>query len=140
MNIQFNTPHQYLFYHQNVKHLLLLWKKEHKRELYIAEEDGPTLSLRYPGETYVDKVLDEIEPIFFQQIISEKGPLAVILGATFSYENKLIAMYYTPPISEGMFCFFQIKDEKPVEIAEAEYEAVVHQFEEEIGQFYFKPN
>lgn len=135
MNIQFTTPHQYLFYHQNVKHLFLLWKKERKRELYVVQEEGSTLYLRYAGETYVDTVLHEIEPIFFQRIISEKGPQAVILGATFSYENKLIGMYYFPPASDEELYFFEIRDETIVEIDDKHYEDVVHAFKEEYKEY-----
>lgn len=135
MNIQFATSHQYLFYHQNVKHLLLLWKKERKRELYIVEEKENTLHLRYPGETYVDTILHEIEPLFFQQLLTEEGPLAVILGATFSYHDKLIGMYYTPPLSAEDFYFFEIQGDAIVEIEDAEYECVVQAFKECFGEY-----
>ena len=128
MDIRFNTPHQYLFYHQNVKHLFLLWKKEKKRELYIVEDDQGHILLRYPGETYVDTVLHEIEPIFFQHLVNEEGPLAVILGATFSYKQIVIGMYYTPPHPNEDLYFFQIEEERIREIEDSEYENVVHEF------------
>ena len=135
MNIQFNTPHQYLFYHQNVKHLFLLWKKEKKRELYIVEEEDSSLLLRYPGETYVDTILHEIEPVFFQQLVSEKGPLSVVLGATFPYNQLLIGMYYIPPHPKEDLYFFEIREDGIVEIADEEYGKIVQAFVEGFQEY-----
>ena len=66
MNIQFKTPHQYVFIHENVKHLLLIWSKEAKKQLFIVEEKEGELHLLYPGETYEELVLDQVEDIFFR--------------------------------------------------------------------------
>ena len=71
MHIRFQTPHQYFFIYENVKHLLLLWSKEQHRELYIVEEEGDVLNLRYPGETYRELVLEQLEDIFFQRLETE---------------------------------------------------------------------
>lgn len=136
MQIRFQTPHQYLFIHQNVKHLLLLWKKERKRELYIVEEEGTdTVFLRFPGETYVEMVLQEIEPIFFQRLETETGPFPAILGATFPYQERLIAMYYHRDNPAEELYFFEIQGEKLIEIKEEEYQKVVQTFMDEFPEY-----
>ncbi|MBA4496253.1 hypothetical protein ACFO25_19770 [Paenactinomyces guangxiensis] len=137
MQIRFQTPYQYLFIHQNVKHLLLLWKKERKRELYIIEEENDgTLLLRFPGETYAEMVLQEIEPIFFQRLETEEGLFPAILGATFTFEEKLIGMYYHRDHPTEELYFFEIQGETLTEISDQKYEAVVHAFMNEFPEYF----
>jgi hypothetical protein len=136
LNIRFQTPHQYVFIHQNVKHLLVLWKKERKRDLYIIEEEGDEMLIRFPGQTYVETVLDEIEPIFFQHLQTDAGPFLAILGATFMHEERMMAMYYHPDRSEEELYFFAVKDGGIEEIPEEEYEQVVRTFMNEFPEFF----
>lgn len=125
--------------HRNVKHLLLLWKKEHKRDLYIIdEEEEDTLVLRFPGETYVEMVLQEIEPLLFQQLETESESFLAILLATFEYEDRLMALYAHPNRPQEECYFFEVKNEAICEIADNEYERVVQFFMTEYPQF-FKP-
>lgn len=136
MNIRFQTRDQYLFIHRNVKHLLLLWEKEHRKHLYlITEEDGENLTLLDPGETYQEHVFDEILPVFFQALDTEKGPLATILGATFVYQERLVGMYYNPyQPAEDLF-FFYIYDQQIQEISDEDYEQVVQAFTQEFPDY-----
>lgn len=137
MNIRFQTPHQYVFIHQNVKHLLLLWKKEHKRDLYIIEEeDGDTITLRFPGETYVEMVLNEVEPIFFQQLETESETFRAILLATFEYHDRLMALYAHPQRLQEECYFFEVKNEAIHEIPEDMYEDVAQTFINEYPEFF----
>lgn len=141
MNIRFQTPHQYLFLHRNVKHLLLLWKKEHKRELYIVEDESTeSLTLRFPGETYVEMVLNEIKPIFFQRLQTEAETFLAPLGATFEYGPKLIAVYLHPERPQTDLYFFEVEDEQIKEIAEEEYPLIVQSFMQEYPDLFTDPN
>lgn len=137
VNIRFQTPHQYVFIHRNVKHLLLLWKKEHKRDLYIIEEeDEEGITLRFPGQTYVDMVLNEIEPIFFQTLETESETFRAILLATFEYQDRLIALYAHPHRPQEECYFFEVKNETIHELSEHEYQDVVQTFMDEYPEFF----
>ncbi|SFJ22474.1 hypothetical protein [Thermoflavimicrobium dichotomicum] len=140
MEIRFQTPYQYLFIHQNVKHLLLLWKKERKKEIYVVHEENNTLYLRYPGETYTEIVLDQISPIFFQQLETEEGAFQAVLGATFEYRGKLIGMYYPQENPTEQLYFFEIREDKILEIPDEEYESVVQTFIREFPEYIANPN
>jgi hypothetical protein len=140
LQIRFQTPKQYLFYHQNVKHLLLIWAKEHTKQLFIVEDEkDQTLSLSYPGETYAEMVLDQVSPIFFQELQTETETFTAILGATFSFRGKLIGMYYHPDQPATLVYFFQIQGEKIEEIPEAEYADVVEAFLQEFPEYVENP-
>lgn len=140
MQIRFQTPKQYLFYHQNVKHLLLIWAKEHTKQLFIVEDEkDQTLSLSYPGETYAEMVLDQVSPIFFQELQTETETFTAILGATFSFREKLIGMYYHPEQPTTSVYFFHIKGERIVEIPEEEYADVIDTFCREFPEYVETP-
>ncbi len=140
MQIRFQTPQQYLFYHQNVKHLLLIWAKEHTKQLFIVEDEGnQTLTLHYPGETYTEMILDQVEPIFFQELQTEEETFTAILGATFSFREKLIGMFYHPNQLTKQIYFFQIQGESIMEIPEAEYADVVDTFCREFPEYVDAP-
>ncbi|WP_124727566.1 hypothetical protein [Staphylospora marina] len=136
MHIRFDTPHQYVLIHRNVKHLLVMWKKEHKRDLYIVEDEGENMLISYPGQTYTETVLDEIEPLLFQQLEGEEGTFPVILGATFTHEERLMAMYYRPERPQEDIYFFAVEDGRIREIPESEYEAVICTFISEFPEFF----
>ncbi|TCS93155.1 hypothetical protein [Hazenella coriacea] len=136
MNIQFQTPHQYLFIHQNVKHLLLLWKKERKRDLYLVEEENDQYNLSYPGETYVETVLEQIEPILLQHLETEEETFTAILGATFHYQDKLIALYYHPTFPDEQLYFFEIQGETLIDLSDEEFPLVLHTFATEFPEYF----
>lgn len=137
MNIQFTTPHQYVFIHQHVQHLLLVWDKESRQDIYIVETETPdTLTLRYPGETYRELILDELMPYFFQVLLSEEGTeIPVILGATFSYESKFTGMYYPKAKPSETPFFFFLQDGELGDIPEDTYAHVVKQFQSEFPEY-----
>ncbi|MFC7441699.1 hypothetical protein [Laceyella putida] len=140
MNIRFQTPHQYLFIHRHVKHLLLLWKKEHKRNLYIVEDESTeALTLRFPGDTYAEMVLQEIEPIFFQRLETDEETFLATLGATFEYGKRLMAMYVHPERPQTDLYFFEVRDEQIKEIADEEYPLVVQAFMLEYPDLFANP-
>lgn len=135
MIIQFKTPHQYLFTHENVKHLLLIWPKEAKKQLFIAEEKNGELQLYYPGETYEEIVLDQVESVFFPRLETEADSIQAALGATFHYGDKLIAMYYDRNQPGEQFYFFELDEGKLVEIPDEQYEATVLAFLKEFPEY-----
>jgi hypothetical protein len=135
VEIRFQTPYQFLFIHQNVKHLLLLWKKENTKQLYIVEEENTSLVLRYPGETYVEMILDQVEPVFFQELETEEATFSVALGATFSFQDKLIGMYYAPDNPSEQLYFFEIQEDKIVEISDEDYPVIVQHFIKEFPDY-----
>jgi hypothetical protein len=139
VHIRFQTPHQYFFIYENVKHLLLLWSKEQHRELYIVEEEGDVLNLRYPGETYRELVLEQLEDIFFQRLETEDDQFRAALAASFSHRDRLYGAYY--PIRQGeagpveQLYFFEIRGQKIVEIPDDEYEDVAQTFFETFPEY-----
>jgi hypothetical protein len=139
LQIQFATPHQYLLLHRNVKHLLLLWKKERKRQLYIVTEEKETMLLQYPGETYVDMMLQEIEPLLFQTLETEKGPFPALLGATFAVNERNYAMYYHKDHPTSEVYFFEIGEEKLLEIPAEDYEQIVRLFATQFPEYISLP-
>lgn len=132
MNVRFQTPHQYIFIHESVKHLLLIWSKESKKQLFVAEEEGDALTLRYPGETYTETVLEQVEPVFFLEL---EGGVEAILGATFHHRGRLIGMYYDKKQPAGPPYFFDIENGFPAEIPDEEYQDVANTFAKEFPDY-----
>ncbi|MFC4077837.1 hypothetical protein [Salinithrix halophila] len=135
MNIRFNTPHQYVFVHENVKHLLLVWPKEAKRQLFVVEEEDGLLSLTYPGETYEETVLIQVEPVFFRHLETDSGLLSVVLGATFRHQGRLMGMFYNREETTGPPFFFELREDDLQDIPEDEYEEVARVFLEEFPEY-----
>ncbi|MDR6224173.1 hypothetical protein [Desmospora profundinema] len=135
MHVQFRTPHQYVFIHENVKHLLLVWPKEAKKQLFVAEERNHTLDLLYPGETYEEMVLDQVEPVFFRQLETDDGLFPVVLGATFHHRGALMGMYYNRDHRGDSPYFFALEDGELADIPDEEYEAVALAFLEEFPEY-----
>lgn len=132
MHIRFQTPHQYFFIHEGIKHLLLLWSKEQHRELYVVEEQDDVMNLQYPGETYRDLLLDQLQDIFFQRLEVEDDSFRTALAATFHYKNRLIGAYYPSEQTESQpieqLYFFEIREQNIVEIPDDDYEQVAQTF------------
>lgn len=132
MHIQFQTEHQYFFIHEHVKHLLLLWPKDQYTELYIIEEKDDTLYLRFPGETYRDVLLDQLQNVFFQRLETDTAQFRAALAATFTYDDGLFGAYYpaeqdeTHPIDQ--LYFFEIRGDDILEIPDTQYGAVSEMF------------
>lgn len=132
MQIRFQTPYQYFFIHEGIKHLFLLWSKEQHRELYIVEEQDGIMYLKFPGEMYRDLLLDQLEHIFFQRLETEDGHFRTALAATFYYGDRLCGAYYpceeetSRPIEQ--LYFFEIHEQNIVEIADDDYEQVAETF------------
>ncbi len=137
MNIQFTTPHQYVFFHQHVQHLLLVWEKESRQEIYIIETETPeTLTLRYPGETYRELILDELQPYFFQVLLTEDvEEIPVVLGATFTFGSKLAGMYYPKEQTTLTPYFFFLHNGELADISESDYRSVARQFQAEFPSY-----
>ncbi|OYD09461.1 hypothetical protein [Paludifilum halophilum] len=135
MNVRFQTPHQYVFVHENVKHLLLVWSKEAKKQLFLAEEEGDSLHLKYPGETYAEMVLDQVEPVFFRQLEVEDTTISVVLGATFHYQGRLIGMYYNREQPDRDLYFFALEGDRLEDIPDEEYEGAARTFLEEFPEY-----
>ena len=108
MHIKFATKHQYIFSHFHNLHALVIWDKETRKDIYLAETETPdTLTLRYPGETYRERLLDEWEPYFFQVLLAENNiEIPVILGATFDFQKKTVGMYYQKTNSKNIYFFY----------------------------------
>lgn len=130
MNIKFSTKHQYLFSHHQVQHALIIWDKESRQDIYLAETETPdTLTLCYPGETYRERLLDELEPYFFQVLLTENdNEIAVVLGATFDFKDQLVGMYYSKDEDDHTPYFFYLQDKQLSDIADEDYTEVIQQF------------
>jgi hypothetical protein len=130
MYIKFATHHQYLFSHHQIQHALIIWDKESRQDIYLVDTETPdTLTLRYPGETYRERLLDELESYFFQVLLTEDdNEIAVILGATFDYQHQLVGMYYSKTESDNTPYFFYLQDGQLLDISDKDYSAVIEQF------------
>ncbi|WP_028776187.1 hypothetical protein [Shimazuella kribbensis] len=130
MNVHFATEHQYIFSHHHIQHVLLIWDKETRKDIYIVETETPdTLTLRYPGETYRERILDELEPYFFQVLLSEdQKEIPVILGATFAFHDQTVGMYYTKKEINSIPYFFFLRESELMDIPEQSYGQVIQQF------------
>lgn len=72
--------------------------------------------------------MDELEPYFFQTLLTEDHTeIAVILGATFDFQDQLVAMYYSKKDDQSVY-FFYLQDGQLADIAEKDYPAVIEQF------------
>ncbi|MCH5586223.1 hypothetical protein MK805_14875 [Shimazuella sp. AN120528] len=129
LHIKFATSHQYLFSHHQVQHALIIWDKESRKDIYLVDTETPdTLTLRYPGETYRERLLDELEPYFFQVLLTEDdSEIAVILGATFDFQDQLVGMYYSKTEKHTPY-FFYLQNGQLLDILEIDYTAVIEQF------------
>lgn len=130
LNIKFSTEHQYLFSHHQVQHALIIWDKESRQDIYLADTKTPdTITLHYPGETYRERLLDELEPYFFQVLLTENdNEIPVILGATFDFQDQLVGMYYSKMKTDNMSYFFYLQNGKLSDIADQDYTNVIQQF------------
>ncbi|MCS1351315.1 hypothetical protein [Mechercharimyces sp. CAU 1602] len=130
MNIRFGTSHQYVFIHENVKHLLLIWEKETKKQLFIVieEDHDGDLTLTHPGQLYEEMVLDDLDSLFFQTLITTDKAIQAVLGATFHFEGHLVGMYYERNVDHPTISFFYIEDGVLIDIPEHEYEPVAQAF------------
>lgn len=137
MAIQFNTPQQYLFIHERVKHLLILWKQEQITEIYIVEEEnGNDLLLRHPGRLYVERLIQQLDPIFFLTIDTGSSTVPLALGATFYHNKKLIGYYVPsdPSLKWETVYFFEISDQRVINIPDQELSQVIHSFRNEFPE------
>jgi hypothetical protein len=128
MNIRFSTSHQYLFSHEQISHVLVLWDKEARIDIYLIDTETPdSLTLRYPGETYRERLWDELGPYFFQVLLDEnEQEIPVVLRATFHYKDQLVGMFLAK--DDLTPYFFYLHHGKLADIAEEEYSFVIEQF------------
>jgi hypothetical protein len=128
MNIRFSTPHQYLFSHEQISHVLILWEKESRTDIYLIDAETPdTLTLRYPGETYRERLWDELCPYFFQVLLDEnEQEIPVVLRATFHYKEHFVGMYLAK--TDATPYFFYLHHGELADIAEEDYAFVIEQF------------
>ncbi|SHF31554.1 hypothetical protein SAMN05444392_1153 [Seinonella peptonophila] len=137
MNIHFSSPHQYLFFHYHIKHLLVIWKKELRKDIYIVQDDNEeSITVKYPGETYRERVLQEIEAVFFQTLEMDQELFQVHLVATFPYQNQLIGIYQDAKDSQKQPFLFAIVDEELQELTDQEYEQAWHIALQEFPEYF----
>lgn len=123
MHLRFQTTQQYLFIHHFVKHLLVIWSKERRKDIYLVMEEHPDeLTIKYPGETYREHVLQELEAVFFQTLETDQERFPVHLVATFLFQKRLIGIYFEPTREHEQPYLFEIVDETIKELTDHEYE------------------
>ncbi|WP_044642665.1 hypothetical protein [Risungbinella massiliensis] len=134
---QFQTPYQFLFLHHNVQHLLVVWEKEQKKEIYLVDQISPDrMELLHPGESYQEQVLDEVGEFFFSQLELQKERISVILAATFEWKKKLYATFYQKEKLQEELYFFEIQDRALTEIPDEIYEEVVIFFQKHHQEYF----
>lgn len=134
---QFQTPYQFLFLHHHVQHLLVIWEKEQKKEIYIVDQVNPDrIELLHPGESYQEQVLDEVGEFFFSQLELEGELISVLLAATFEWKEKQYAAFYQKEKLQEELYFLEIRDRVLSEIPDEIYEEVVSSFQEDYPEYF----
>lgn len=133
----FPKADQYAFLFENAHLLLLSWNRDQAKFLFLIQEqkDGG-LMLDYPGELFVNRVLDTVENIFFVQVEEAgKEPIRYVLGSYFVIGEQPYAAYYERDSENPNVVLFRLDGEAPsftLEIIEGEeYDRVAAVFSEQ---------
>ncbi|MCL6515346.1 hypothetical protein [Alicyclobacillus sp.] len=138
----FPKAKQYAFLYENAHLILFCWDRDDARFLFLIKEqreDG--LILDYPGETFTQRVLDAVQPIFFVQV-QEEGREArpYVLGSYFMVGKRAFGAYYPQDdAGDTDVVLFRIDGEVPdlhLEVPEPEeYQEAVRAFTEQHRDF-----
>ncbi|KPV45296.1 hypothetical protein [Alicyclobacillus ferrooxydans] len=116
LNIRFRGTTPFVFYFENVHLLLLTYERDDAKFLFrIASQSGTDVTLDYPGETFVERVLDTLSKVFFVQVQEGEEAEAeeYVLGSYFELNGKLYAAYYQREKVDGEVVLFRLEGDTP---------------------------
>lgn len=116
LNIRFRGATPFVFYFENVHLLLLTYERDDAKFLYrIAEQSGTDIMLDYPGETFVERVLDTLSKVFFVQVQEGEGAEAeqYVIGSYYELEGRMYGAYYQRESDSADVVLFRFDGEAP---------------------------
>jgi|GEM_PF-5229073 len=139
MAFRFHQSEQYAFLYENVHLLMVTWTRDNAKFLFRieAQSENGELQLDYPGETFSNRVLDNLERIFFIQVQSENSAgKAYVLGSYFEVDGQMYGAYYERQAEQRPeVVLFKLEGEAPnhsLEVpSEEEYQRAAAAFSEQ---------
>lgn len=143
MKISYVQAETYAFFFENVHLLLVAWERDGKKELYhIVSQEGEEISLAYPGDRFVEQVMQVIENIFFVHVREGEREGQYILGVYFLHGDQPYGVYYERTRENRPECIFLRIVEKGSSYGlenvedEREYQQVVQSFMREYADIF----
>ncbi|WP_157066927.1 hypothetical protein [Alicyclobacillus shizuokensis] len=96
--LTFTDADVYAFWYEDAHLALVRFRRDNERLLFvIGQQSQQGLHLSFPGRLFTDRVLDEIEPIFFAEVEEPGGQTEQLaLGAYFRTGEAEYGAYYAP--------------------------------------------
>ncbi len=106
---------KYAFLYYEAHLLLMTYERDDAKFLFLITEDaGNRLSLKYPGRAFTDRVLDDIEYIFFVTLEEpNRAPAKLVLGSLFEVSSRTFGAYYEAAAKEPEVVLFEVTGEAP---------------------------
>jgi hypothetical protein len=116
LTVRFQGAEPYVFYFENVHVLLLTYARDDAKFVYrIADQTATDITLDFPGQMFVERVLDTVVNIFFVQV--QEGEHAesksYVLGSYFEIEGKFYGAYYERDVDPPQVVLFRLNGEAP---------------------------
>ncbi|WP_067931618.1 hypothetical protein [Alicyclobacillus kakegawensis] len=96
--LTFTDADVYAFWYEDAHLALVRFRRDDERLLFvIGQQSRQGLHLSFPGRLFTDRVLDEVEPIFFAAVEEPDGQTEQLaLGAYFHAGEAAYGAYYAP--------------------------------------------
>ncbi|MBX6395650.1 MAG: hypothetical protein IRY98_08010 [Alicyclobacillaceae bacterium] len=95
MLFTFAKAQPYAFFYEEAQLVLWQFDRDNRRDVYVLHElDGDVAVLEYPGETFTQRILEELGDIFFVSLEHEGQSVQAALGAVFDHEGRRYVAYY----------------------------------------------
>lgn len=135
----FPDADKYAFIYYEAHLLLMAFDRDDAKFLFVINhEGGDPIRLKYPGQTFTDRVLDDIERIFFVTLEEpDRAPTRLVLGSLFEVSGKRFGAYYEAGAEQPEVVLFEVHGTAPeYELRvpeEAVYETASRVFAERYG-------
>ena len=115
-HVRFQGAEPYVFYFENVHLLLLTYARDDTKFIFrIADQSGTNITLDFPGQTYVERVLDTVVNVFFVQVQEgeQTDPKPYVLGSYFELDGRFYGAYYERDVEPPQVVLFRLNGEAP---------------------------
>ncbi|MDI3327503.1 MAG: hypothetical protein QJR06_03025 [Alicyclobacillaceae bacterium] len=114
MRFTFTKAQPFAFFYDEAHLVLWQFEREGRRDLYVLHEgEEDTAVLEYPGETFTQRILDELGGVFFISVDQDGRPVPAALGASFEHNGRRYAAYYSREEFESPTVWFFRLDGSP---------------------------
>ena len=131
LSFQFPNAEKHAFVYENAHLMMLSWERDNAKLLFlIRNHDEHGLQLDFPGELFVNQVLDTVENIFFIQVNEGESSTKYALGSYFFVDGVRYGAYYQRDVMNPEVVLFRIEGEVPdltLEVLEEDEFAYVSQ-------------